>query len=203
MAKKKQLISEAIEVTYKSIPNLQKKLENDEPIYLEGVIQRANAKNQNNRIYSKELLVREVENYKRTAIAEKRALGELDHPDRSTVEYKNASHRIVDLWWKGDDLYGKIQILSGKYFPSANILRGCMKDDIPIGFSSRGYGTEVKVSNDTFSVDEDYSIICWDSVPNPSTHGAFGSFINESTKNISVKHRTKLEIDEIIRNILS
>lgn len=202
MAKKKKIISEAFNIDYSSIPNLDKKLKNDLPIHLKGVIQRANAKNQNNRVYGKEVLDREVKRYKQTAIKEKRALGELDHPDSDVVEYKNASHRILDLWWEGDDLMGKIEVLSGEFFPSANILRGCLKNNIPIGFSSRGFGSEKRIGDGTFAVDEDFSLICWDAVTNPSTHGAFGAFINEN-KTLDLKERTRIEINDVIFKILS
>lgn len=202
MAKKKRLLSEAFEISYTGIRNLESKLKNDEPIYLKGVIQRANAKNQNNRVYSREILEREVTRYKQNDIKQNRALGELDHPDSSIVEYQRASHRIHDLWWEEDNLVGKIEVLSGKYFPSANILRGCLKNNIPIGFSSRGYGSETKIGENSFSVNDDYQIICWDSVSNPSTHGAFGEFINENKK-ITTKQRTKKEINDLIYMILA
>ena len=203
MPKKKKLVSEIFKISYDNIPNLEKKLRNDDPIVLTGVLQRANAKNQNNRIYPKEILDREVRKYKETFIKEKRALGELDHPDRSVVEYKTSSHKIHDLWWEGDDLMGKVEILSGKHFPCANILRGCLKNDIPIGFSSRGFGSEKKIGLDTFEVNEDFELICWDAVTNPSTHGAFGDYINESASSIPQSQRIKIEINSLISNILS
>lgn len=199
---KRKLVSEAYEINY-DVKNLKKKLKNDEPIILEGIIQRANAKNQNNRIYTKEVLDREVQRYKETFIKENRALGELDHPDREVVEYKTASHKILDLWWEGDDLMGKIKILSGEFFPCANILRGCLKDDIPIGFSSRGYGSEQKIGADTFQVNDDYQLICWDAVTNPSTHGAFGGYINENMNTMTSDRRLKMQINNTISNFLS
>lgn len=202
MGKKKKLVSEIFKISYDK-DSLKGKLENDEPIILEGVLQRANTKNQNNRIYTKEVLDREIKKYKEKFIKEKRALGELDHPDRSVVEYKTASHKILDLWWSGDDVVGKIEILSGKFFPCANILRGCIKNDIPIGFSSRGFGSERKISHDTFEVDDDFELICWDAVTNPSTHGAFGDYLNENYSSMNSQTRYKMEIDNTISKFLS
>lgn len=114
--------------------------------------------------------------------------------ERTIVEYKTASHRVVDYWWKGDDVIGKIEILSGKYFPCANILRGCLKNNIPIGFSSRGLGDEVLISDDTIEV-EDYDLICIDAVPNPSTIKAFGTLLEgRDAKN-------KFEVSQILNEV--
>lgn len=173
MANNKKRLTEIFQITYDST-KLASALANDEPIFLEGVIQRANIKNQNNRIYPKEVLEREINAYVKNFVSENRALGELDHPDRDVVEYKTASHRINAIWWKGDDVWAKIEILSGQFFPCANILRGCLKNNIPIGFSSRGYGSEMQIAHETYEVEDDYALTCWDAVSNPSTKGAFG-----------------------------
>ena len=80
-------------------------------VIVSGVLQRANAKNQNGRIYPKDILAREVAEYARVQVAENRALGELDHPESSIVNLQNVSHNIRRVWWKGDDVMGeKMQV---------------------------------------------------------------------------------------------
>jgi hypothetical protein len=200
--KNKKLLNEIFLVQY-SAEKYKKALENDEPIILQGVIQRANAKNKNNRIYPKEILQESIEKYKQEFIQENRALGELDHPESSQeVLFKNASHRINEIWWAGDEVHAKIEILSGKHFPYANILRGCIKNNIPIGFSSRGLGSEVPLNENTYEV-EDYDLICWDAVTNPSTHGAFGLLKEGASEEILNKQRRIKERDALITKILS
>ena len=187
----KKLLTEIFQVNYDA-SKFASALANDEPIILDGIIQRANIKNNNNRIYPKEVLEREINRYMKEFVKENRALGELDHPERDVVEYKTASHRINDIWWKGDDVWAKIEILSGKFFPCANILRGCLKNNIPIGFSSRGYGSEVQISHETFEVEDDYVLTCWDAVSNPSTKGAFGMIAESTGARVS-----RVSLDEI------
>lgn len=143
-----------------------------------GVLQRAGAKNQNGRIYPKDILEREVENYKQL-IEERRALGELDHPDSSVVNLQNVSHNVVEIGWDGDDVVGKVEILPT---PSGNILRELFNSNIRLGISSRGMGS-VKENGDTLEVQEDFNLIAFDFVSNPSTHGAFLNQVNESVIN--------------------
>lgn len=107
-------------------------------LIVEGVVQRADAKNQNGRIYPKPILEKEVEKYIASSIAENRALGELDHPESTVINLKNVSHNIKKLWWEGDDLMGKIEILPT---PSGNILRELFANNITVGISSRGMGS--------------------------------------------------------------
>ena len=103
-------------------------------------------------------------------IAERRALGELDHPESSVVNLSNASHNVLDVWWKGDDVVGKVEVLST---PSGNILKELLKSGIKLGISSRGLGSVKQVNEDTVAVQDDFELVCWDFVSNPSTHGAF------------------------------
>ena len=84
---------------------------NEGNLLVEGRLQSAEKKNGNGRYYPKEVLEREVEKYKEGPIAESRALGELDHPDSQVINLKNVSHNIKDIWWDGDDVIGKIEIL--------------------------------------------------------------------------------------------
>lgn len=200
ITKRKSIISESNVVTIDK-DRIKTKLENDDPIFLEGVIQRCNVKNKNMRIYPREILEREVDRYQEF-IKQGIAWGELDHPESDVVEYKNASHRIKEVSWKGDDLWGIIEVLPGQYFPSANILRGCIKIDAPIGFSSRGYGSETRISEDVYQVNDDFELLCWDSVSNPSTHGAFG-MIKEGTSKEAILNRKLFAINSTIYDILS
>ena len=170
---------------------------NNGKVVVTGVLQRSDAQNQNGRIYPKDILAREVEKYKQREIAENRALGELDHPESSVVNLKNVSHNILDCWWKGDDVMGKVEILST---PSGNILKQLMQHGIKLGISSRGLGSVKQVNeNGTLEVQDDFELVCWDFVSNPSTHGAFMHSVNESINN-AVNNSSK--IDGLISDII-
>lgn len=143
---------------------------------VKGVLQRAGAENQNGRVYPKEVLEREVKKYQ-TLISERRALGELDHPDSSVINLKNVSHNIKEVHWQGDDLVGTVEILST---PSGNILKELLRGDILLGISSRGMGSTKPLGDNKLEVQEDFELLCWDFVSNPSTHGAFMRPMNES-----------------------
>ena len=152
---------------------------NDGRLIVNGVLQRAEAKNQNGRIYPKETLMREAEKYAQGFISEKRALGELDHPDSSVVNLNNVSHNVLDMNWKGNDLVGTVEVLGT---PSGNILKELFKAGIRLGISSRGMGSVKEVmreGDNTLEVQPDFELIAFDFVSNPSTHGAFLSPVNE------------------------
>lgn len=156
---------------------------NNGKVIVQGVLQRAGAKNQNGRVYPKDILAREVKKYKEVQIAERRALGELDHPESSVVNLQNVSHNVLDAYFEGDDVVGKVEILST---PSGNILKELLKAGIKLGISSRGLGSVRSVDENTVSVEDDFELICWDFVSNPSTHGAFMAPVNEGVnKNVS------------------
>lgn len=137
---------------------------------VEGVIQRAESKNQNGRIYPKPILEREINNYIQHEVAEKRALGELDHPESDVVNLRNVSHNILDIYWKGNDVYGRIEILNT---PSGNILKELFRSGITLGISSRGLGSVNQIDESTSEVQPDFQLVCWDFVSNPSTQGAY------------------------------
>jgi len=152
-------------------------------VIVQGVLQRANAKNQNGRVYPKDILMREVKQYSEIQIAENRALGELDHPESSVVNLQNVSHNIRKVWWKGDDVMGEVEVLGT---PSGNILKELLKAGIKLGISSRGLGSVKELSESgTVAVQDDFELVCWDFVSNPSTHGAFmaPNSVNESVNN--------------------
>ena len=153
--------------------------ENDGRLIVNGVLQRAESKNQNGRIYPKETLMREANKYSESFIAEKRALGELDHPDSSVVNLNNVSHNVLGMSWKGDDLIGTVEVLGT---PSGNILKELFKAGIRLGISSRGMGSVKEVfgeGENTLEVQPDFELIAFDFVSNPSTLGAFLSPVNE------------------------
>ena len=139
-------------------------------LIVEGVVQRADAKNQNGRVYPKQILEKEVEKYIAESIAQNRALGELDHPESTVINLKNVSHNIKSLWWDGDDLMGKIEVLPT---PSGNILRELFANNITVGISSRGMGSVQPLGEGTVEVQDDFELLCWDFVSTPSTQGAF------------------------------
>lgn len=172
---------------------------NDGKLIVKGVLQRANAKNHNGRIYPKETLMREAKKYENTFISEHRALGELDHPDSSVVNLNNVSHNVLDMEFKGDDLVGTVEVLST---PSGNILKELFKSGIKLGISSRGMGSVKEVMREgenTLEVQPDFELIAFDFVSNPSTHGAFLSPVNESVSKTENKFS---RIDNIIHNII-
>jgi|TARA_R110000822_G_scaffold207193_3_gene343345 hypothetical protein len=171
-------------------------------VIVEGVLQRSGAKNQNGRIYPKEILAREVANYKKIQIAEKRALGELDHPESSVVNLNNVSHNILDCWWDGDDVIGKVEILGT---PSGNILKELLQAGILLGISSRGLGSVRELDEGTVAVEDDFELICWDFVSNPSTHGAFMKPIQSEgvlTESAIKQNQSYVKVNTIIRDIL-
>ena len=144
---------------------------NNGRLIVSGVLQRADAKNQNGRVYPKETLMREAKKYSDTQIKERRALGELDHPDSSVVNLNNVSHNVLDMGWTGNDLTGTVEVLGT---PAGNILKELFKAGIKLGISSRGLGSvEPMQEGDGQTVQNDFELIAFDFVSNPSTHGAF------------------------------
>ena len=150
---------------------LTEALDGNKPLILRNVVlQRANAKNQNGRVYPKEILMREASVYKQNFVTQRRALGELDHPESPIVNLKNVCCNIVELWTEGDDVRGNIEILTT---PTGNIVRELIRNNIKLGVSSRGMGSVKQMSESTVEVQEDFALICFDIVSNPSTIGAF------------------------------
>lgn len=164
---------------------------------VEGVLQRAGAKNQNGRVYDKGLLQRETEKYIREFVNVGNAFGELDHPESAIVSLKNASHVIKELWWNGDELMGRIELLNT---PSGNIVKEIIKGGHTIGISSRGTGSVRQTNEGTLMVQPDFELVCWDFVSNPSTHGAFmrPTSLNEGKGSYS----KYIKLDSILNNIL-
>jgi hypothetical protein len=170
---------------------------------VEGVIQRANTKNQNGRIYPKALLEREFEKYVKGPVAERRALGELDHPESGVINLKNVSHNFTKIWWEGDDVYGRMEILPT---PSGNILKELFQAKITVGVSSRGMGSVRPLGENTVEVQDDFELLCIDAVSTPSTHGSFvkpktsGSPLQEGR--IMTKTHKYSQVNSLITEIL-
>ena len=137
-------------------------------LVLAGKIQSAGQKNGNGRIYPKPILEREMKNYQKL-VKEGRAIGELDHPDSSVVELKNASHLVTEVWWKGDDVMGKMKILDT---PAGKIAKDLVKGGVQLGISSRGLGS-TREERGTTMVEDDFQLLCFDLVSEPSTTGAY------------------------------
>jgi len=173
-------------------------------LIVSGVLQRAEAKNQNGRVYPKEILIREVKKYQENQIKERRALGELDHPDSSVVNLRNVSHNVLECYWKGNDVVGKVEILPT---PSGNILKNLLGAGIRLGISSRGLGSVKEVNENTVEVQDDFELIGWDFVSNPSTHGAFmypaggGEVVGEGLIKESLNLKKVKKIDPKVKRI--
>lgn len=168
-------------------------------VVMKGVLQKADTLNQNGRIYPMAVLEREVRNYQKF-IAENRALGELDHPDSSVVNLKNVSHVIKEAYLDRGVVYGTVELLDT---PSGKILQSLVESGVKLGISSRGVGS-VKKQGDYHIVQDDFQLICWDYVSEPSTPGAFmlpeGRTIN-STELRSIFNKSD-RIDRIVNEIL-
>jgi len=158
-------------------------------------------------VYPKEILMRESEKYNDNFIKQKRALGELDHPDSSVVNLSNVSHNITEMHFEGDNLIGTCEILTT---PSGNILRELIKNGIKLGISSRGLGSVETVNegpndNPVQKVGQDFELIAFDFVSNPSTHGAFMYPMNESVDKTQTQGRTcgtYCKAEDIINKII-
>jgi hypothetical protein len=165
---------------------------------VEGVMQRAQAENQNGRIYSKDILVRESKKYVDEFVKNGNAFGELDHPESPVVSLKNASHIVKELYWKGDDLMGKVELLNT---PAGNIVKEIIKAGHTIGISSRGTGSVQQTNEGHLEVQDDFDLVCWDFVSNPSTHGAFMNpvALQEGKVTVSKYHNLDSIINDILR----
>ncbi len=171
-------------------------------LYLSGRMQTCEKKNGNGRVYPCKVLEREVKNYQRL-IKDSRALGELDHPDDSVINLRNVSHMVTDIWWDGNDVMAKIKILDT---PSGRVVKDLINSGVKLGISSRGMGS-VQESMGTSTVQEDFELICFDIVSEPSTPNAFIYPENKTKKSFSM-YETKINehknniIDNLFTKIL-
>ena len=162
---------------------------------VEGVLATCEVKNGNGRYYSKELWERELDKYM-TLVKERRACGELDHPDSQVVNLKNVSHNISSIWWDGDNIMGKIEILPT---PSGNILKSLIGSGIKVGVSSRGMGS-LKQVGEVLEVQDDFELLCWDFVSTPSNPGSFMSPLREGLNSSPINPYAK--VNSIVTEIL-
>ena len=182
---------------------------NNGKLIVSGILQRANSKNQNGRVYPKSTLMREAKKYLNAQIKESRALGELDHPDSSVVNLNNVSHNVLEMHWNNDTLLGTLEVLPT---PSGNILKELFKAGIKLGISSRGLGSVKEITEDgvmdpnenpTVEVQSDFELIAFDFVSSPSTQGAFMSQLKESANESKTRICGKwCEVETVINNIM-
>ena len=161
-----------------------------------GILATAEVKNGNGRYYKKSLWQREIDKYM-DSVKERRALGELDHPESSVINLKNASHNIVDIYWDGNTVMGKIEILPT---PSGNILKALLESNIKLGVSSRGMGSLKENTDGLLEVQDDFDLLCWDFVSTPSNPGSYMTTLNEGKINSSFNPYQKVQstITEIL-----
>ena len=174
----------------------ERRLVADGTTILSGIMQKADALNGNGRVYPRRVLEKEIKNYQKL-VNERRALGELDHPDDSVINLKNASHLVTDVWWDGENVMGKVRVLST---PSGQVLKSLVEAGVKLGISSRGLGSTQEKNGKTY-VNEDFQLICFDFVSEPSTPGAYmlGEGVEKSLNNDFTKAD---RINRSLNNIL-
>ena len=179
----------------------EQSIKENKPLMVKGVIQRAEAENQNGRIYPEKILRREIEKYVAGPVREKRALGELDHPESSVINLQNVSHNVTKVKMIGDDVYGEVEILPT---PAGKILQALFASGITVGISSRGMGSVKEGAGGTIEVQDDFELLCFDFVSTPSTHGAFMSPMGRTLQEgkIQVPEYKYTNINNIIRDII-
>jgi hypothetical protein len=167
---------------------------NEAPVIVKALLQRADSLNQNGRKYPRPILEREVENYKKS-IEEGRACGELDHPESSIVNLANVSHIVRDVWWEGDDVLGKVEILTT---PKGKIALDLMGAGVKLGISSRGVGETMKDDEGNDVVDESFMLVAFDLVSEPSTQEAW--LMKEGKEiTLDMMRKTVPKVDRITR----
>ena len=190
----KQLLIETHPVKISSSPLTESVGGVKKPLVVEGILATAEVKNGNGRYYARDLWEREMRKYSEL-IKQRRAMGELDHPESSIINLKNVSHIISDYWWDGDNVMGKIEILPT---PSGQILEALIKNNVTLGVSSRGMGSLEQRGN-VMEVQDDFELLCWDFVSTPSNPGSYMSVLREG-KEYSTTNYSK--VNSIIHEIL-
>ena len=175
-------------------------IRDNKPLIVSGVIQRAEAENQNGRIYPREILLREIKKYNEGPIKERRALGELDHPESSVINLQNVSHNVKEVKVDGNDIFGVVEILST---PAGNILKELFRNGITVGISSRGMGSvKENMAENTVTVQEDFELLCFDFVSTPSTHGAYMTPMGRALQEGKTPTYQYNKVNNIIRDII-
>ena len=170
------------------------KLSNRGNPMVEGILATAEVKNGNGRYYPRELWEREIDKYMKS-VKQNRALGELDHPESSVINLKNVSHNITEMWWDGDEVYGKIEILPT---PSGNILKALIENNITVGVSSRGMGS-LEDKGGVLEVQNDFELLCWDFVSTPSNPGSYMEIVTECKRAQINKYQS---VNSIVNELL-
>ena len=160
---------------------------------VEGILATAEIKNGNGRYYSKDLWEREINNY-RVLVDENRATGELDHPESSIINLKNVSHIIREMWWDGDQVMGKIEVLPTA---SGNILKALIENNVQVGVSSRGMGS-LEDKGGVLEVQDDFELLCWDFVSTPSNPGSYMHL----TEGKEMQENKYLKVNTLLSEIL-
>ena len=191
----KQLLIEHMPVKVDKLL-VEQSIRENKPLRVGGVIQRAGVKNHNGRIYEQEILEREIKKYIDGPVREKRALGELDHPESSVINLNNVSHNIVEVTMKGNDVHGVVEILTT---PSGNILKELFRCGVTVGISSRGMGSVQENSDGILMVQEDFDLLCFDFVSTPSTPGAYMTPMNEG---VTTPITDYTKVNNVIRDII-
>jgi len=175
----------------------------EEPLVVYAVMQKYGVENRNERVYPENILRREAENYLKL-IKDKRALGEADHPESSIVAVSRISHNVIDLWWEGNVLMGKLEIIMSPGFVNQGIIScegdrvaNYLRKGLKIGVSSRGVGSLEK-ENGKNIVQDDFELICWDIVTSPSTPGSW--IYNEQPSREQQMSESKSKNENIILN---
>ena len=196
----KQLMLEYMPFSATALMIQESRDQHDGRVLIKGVLQRSDSQNQNGRVYPHDILTRECNKYADTFIKEQRALGELDHPDSSVVNLANVSHRIVEMHFENKDVVGTVEVLST---PAGQILEALLTAGVQVGISSRGLGSVSENTDGGQVVQDDFELIAFDMVSNPSTHGAFMHPIRESVDKYGKTCVDKYcKIQEIITEIL-
>jgi hypothetical protein len=164
---------------------------------VEGILATVEVKNGNGRYYSKELWERELKKYS-TSIKERRACGELDHPDSQVINLKNVSHNITKIWWDGDNVMGEIEILPT---PSGNIVKALIGSGIRIGVSSRGMGS-LKQVGEVLEVQDDFELLAFDFVSTPSNPGSWMHPVGQIHEGLSSPVNPYGKVNSIVTEIL-
>jgi hypothetical protein len=190
----KQLLIETHPIKISAAPLTENVGGVKKPLIVVGILATAEVKNGNGRYYARDLWDREMKKYSEQ-IKQRRAIGELDHPESQIINLKNVSHIISDYWWDGDNVMGKIEILDT---PSGQILQALIHNNITVGVSSRGMGSLEQRGN-VMEVQDDFELLCWDFVSTPSNPGSFMSVLREGKEYPTANYN---KVNSIIHEIL-
>ena len=164
---------------------------------VEGPLATVEKENGNGRVYSRKLWEREISKFQ-DSIKSNNSVGELDHPSSNIVSLKNVSHIIREIWWDGNNILGKVEILPTT---SGNILRALLENNVTVGISSRGMGSLKPISENQMEVQDDFELITWDFVSKPSNKNSWMK-LNEGLDNTQIQFNKYSKIDSIITEIL-